>query len=66
MIIILKIPQTPKENVFLPMSSIFLEKDADTIYEDYQNISEETFEQQQQEEEYREDRMEQMISRYGY
>jgi hypothetical protein len=48
------------------MSSIFLEKDADTIYEDYQNISEETFEQQQQEEEYREDRMEQMISRYGY
>jgi hypothetical protein len=46
------------------MSSIFLEKDADSIYEDYQNNIEETVEQQ--EEEYREDRMEQMISRYGY
>jgi hypothetical protein len=47
------------------MSSIFLEKDADTIYEDYQNNTEDTLEQQQ-EEEYREDRMDQMISRYGY
>ena len=46
------------------MSSIFLEKDADSIYEDYQKNIEETVEQQ--EEEYREDRMEQMISRYGY
>jgi len=46
------------------MTSIFLEKDADSIYEDYQNAIEETVEQQ--EEEYREDRMEQMISRYGY
>jgi hypothetical protein len=43
------------------MSTIFLEKDADTIYEELQeNISEDF------EEEYREDRMDQMISRYGY
>lgn len=46
------------------MSSLFLEKDADTIYEDYQSILEDV--QESQEEEYREDRMEQMISRYGY
>jgi hypothetical protein len=43
------------------MSTIFLEKDADSIYEELEeNISEEY------EEEYREDRMDQMISRYGY
>jgi hypothetical protein len=46
------------------MSSIFFEKDADLIYEDYQNTGEESVERQ--EEEYREDRMEQMISRHGY
>jgi hypothetical protein len=43
------------------MSTIFLEKDADSVYEELEeNISEEY------EEEYREDRMDQMISRYGY
>lgn len=44
------------------MSSIFLEKDADSIYEEYQSTNEDF---QEQEEEYREDRMDQMISRYG-
>jgi len=44
------------------MTSLFLEKSADAIYEELQD----TFEEQDQEEEYREDRMEQMISRYGY
>jgi hypothetical protein len=48
------------------MSSIFFEKDADSIYEEYQVITESTIDQQQEEEEYREDRMEQMISRHGY
>jgi hypothetical protein len=43
------------------MSTIFLEKDADTIYEELQENTSEDFE-----EEYREDRMDQMISRYGY
>jgi hypothetical protein len=43
------------------MSTIFLEKDADTIYEELQENILEDFE-----EEYREDRMDQMISRYGY
>jgi hypothetical protein len=44
------------------MTSLFLDKDADTIYDELQgNSIEET-----QEEEYREDRMDQMISRYGY
>lgn len=43
------------------MSSIFLEKNADEIYEELQDVKE-----QYQEEEYREDRMEQMISRHGY
>lgn len=43
------------------MTSIFLEKDADSIYEDLEDMTDEN-----QEEEYREDRMEQMISRYGY
>jgi trehalose-6-phosphatase len=46
------------------MISPFFEKDADSIYEDYQSTVEESVEQQ--EEEYREDRMEQMISRHGY
>jgi hypothetical protein len=44
------------------MASIFLEKDADVIYEELQDSGE----NQNQEDEYREDRMEQMISRYGY
>jgi hypothetical protein len=43
------------------MDTIFLEKDADTIYEELQENTSEDFE-----EEYREDRMDQMISRYGY
>jgi hypothetical protein len=43
------------------MSTIFLEKDADSIYEDLEeNISEDY------EDDYREDKMDQMISRYGY
>jgi hypothetical protein len=44
------------------MTQLFLDKDADTIYEELQENSIED----NQEEEYREDRMEQMISRYGY
>ncbi len=47
------------------MNSIFFEKDADSIYEEYQVIGESSHDQRQ-EEEYREDRMEQIISRYGY
>jgi hypothetical protein len=43
------------------MSTLFLEKDADTIYEDLEDKSTEDYE-----DEYREDRMDQMISRYGY
>jgi hypothetical protein len=46
------------------MTSLFLEKTADTIYEELQEIIEDNV--NYQEEEYREDRMEQMISRYGY
>jgi hypothetical protein len=46
------------------MSSILLEKDADTIYDEIQNWETET--EMEVEEEYREDKMEQMISRYGY
>ena len=43
------------------MTSLFLEKDADSIYEELEdNKTEEV------EDEYREDRMDQMISRYGY
>ena len=48
------------------MSSLFFEKDADSIYEELQVSAESPQEQQQDEEEYREDRMEQMISRHGY
>jgi hypothetical protein len=44
------------------MTSLFLDKDADMIYEDLQ----ENFIDDNQEEEYREDRMDQMISKYGY
>lgn len=43
------------------MTSIFLEKDADTIYEELEDNKVEDIE-----DEYREDRMDQMISRYGY
>jgi len=44
------------------MSFIYLEKDSDQIYEEFT----EGFNDDQEEEEYREDRMEQIISRYGY
>ena len=45
------------------MSLLLFEKDADSIYEEYQELgSEEQFE----EDEYREDKMEQMISRNYY
>jgi hypothetical protein len=44
------------------MTQLFLDKDADSIYEELQENSIED----NQEEEYREDRMDQMISRYGY
>lgn len=43
------------------MTSILLEKDADTIYEEFQD-----WDTEEQEDEYREDRLDQMISRYGY
>jgi hypothetical protein len=42
------------------MTSLFLEKDSDRIYEEFQDKNEDN-----QEEEYREDRMDQMISKYG-
>ena len=44
------------------MPSLFLEKDGDTIYEELEENKTEDV----QEDEYREDRMDQMISRYGY
>ena len=44
-----------------PMTSLFLEKDADSIYEELEDNKNEEVE-----EEYREDGMDQMISRYGY
>ena len=44
------------------MTSIFLEKDADSIYEELEDNKTEEVEDV----EYREDRMDQMISRYGY
>lgn len=43
------------------MTSLLLEKNADTIYEELQD-----WDTDDQEDEYREDRMNQMISRYGY
>lgn len=46
------------------MTSLFFEKDADSIYEEYQNSIDDSVDSQ--EEEYREDKMEQMISRHGY
>lgn len=48
----------------LLMTSLFFEKDADSIYEEYQNSIDDSVDSQ--EEEYREDKMEQMISRHGY
>ena len=44
------------------MTSLFLEKDADMIYEELEENTTELL----VEDEYREDRMDQMISRYGY
>ena len=43
------------------MSSFFLEKDSDLIYEEFEDSDLEIVE-----DEYREDRMDQMISKYGY
>ena len=43
------------------MTSLFLERDADSIYEELEENKPE-----EMEDEYREDRMDQMISRYGY
>ena len=43
------------------MTSLFLEKDADSIYDELEDNKNEEVE-----DEYREDRMDQMISRYGY
>ena len=43
------------------MSTIFLEKDSDAIYEELEEDNRE-----EHEIEYREDRMDQMISKYGY
>jgi len=43
------------------MTLLLLEKDADAIYEELQDVDTEDLE-----EDYREDRMDQMISRYGY
>jgi len=45
----------------MPVS--YLEKDSDTIYDEYLTIEDGL---QEDEEEYREDRMEQMIARHGY
>jgi len=43
-------------------SDLFYEMTADEIYEELQDVQSNDFE----EDDYREDRMEQMISRYGY
>ena len=43
------------------MTSLLLEKNADTIYEELED-----WDTDEQEDEHREDRMDQMISRYGY
>jgi hypothetical protein len=43
------------------MTSLFVEENVDLIYEELEDIRSEYME-----DEYREDRMEQMISRYGY
>ncbi len=43
------------------MDFVLLDKDADAIYEELQDVDTDYME-----EDYREDRMDQMISRYGY
>ncbi len=43
------------------MDFVLLDKDADAIYEELQDVDTDDME-----EDYREDRMDQMISRYGY
>lgn len=43
------------------MTSLFLEKDGDLVYEEVNEIDVEDTE-----DEYRDDKMDQMISRYGY
>ncbi len=54
--------QPPRPHLlFSFMTLLLLEKDADAIYEELQDADTEDLE-----EEYREDRMDQMISRYGY
>ena len=55
-----KCPPTP-QSTRMPVS--YLEKDSDTIYDEYLTIEDGL---QEEEEEYREDRMEQMIARHGY
>lgn len=45
------------------MNSLFLEKTGDVIYDELENPS---VEEDDVNDEYREDRMDQMISRYGY
>ena len=49
------------QTFFFFMTSLLLEKDADAIYEELQD-----YDTEETEEEYREDKMDQMISRYGY
>lgn len=49
------------------MNSLFLDKDADAIYEEFEeSLYADDREDEYREDEYREDRMEQLISRYGY
>jgi len=57
----LSIYKQPPTNIFSFMTSLLLEKDADAIYEELQD-----YDTEETEEEYREDKMDQMISRYGY
>lgn len=57
---ILNVLPTP-QSTRMPVS--YLEKDSDTIYDEYLTIEDGL---QEDEEEYREDRMEQMIARHGY
>jgi hypothetical protein len=45
----------------ISMTSLLLEKDADSIYDELQD-----WDTEETEDEYREDRMEQMISKYNY
>jgi hypothetical protein len=51
------------------MSNFYLDKDPDLIYDEYIIKTKDgnlTLVEEEDEEEYREDRMEQMISRHGY